>query len=142
MGRKRHYPIQLSQEERHKLEALVKGGQNKVRVIHRAQILLWSEEGRSNRDIAELLQLTPLTVARTQQRWVEKHSLEDEPRAGRPPCLDGKQEAFLVALTCSEAPEGLERWSVRLLADKLVELGVVEGSISKDSVARRLKKMS
>src|SRR5438445_9884718 len=111
MGRKQDYPIGLSDEERAELEALVKGGENKVRVVHRAQTLLWSDAGKSDLEIADLLAVNPLTIAKTRQRWVEKHSLFDQARPGRPPILDGKQEAFLVALTCSESPEGRESWS-------------------------------
>lgn len=142
MGRKQNYPIHLSDEEREELEAVVKGGENKVRVVHRAQMLLWSDAGKSDLEIADLLSLRPLAVANTRQRWVEKHSLLDEARSGRPPIMDGKQEAFLVALTCSESPEGRESWSMQLLADRLVELQIVEQAISDETVRRILKKMN
>jgi transposase len=140
MGRKQKHPIVLSQMERETLEGIVRGGENKVRVVHRAHMLLWSAAGKSDLEIAELLAVHPLTVAKTRQRWVEKQSLFDQPRAGRPPILDGKQEAFLVALTCSESPEGRESWSMQLLADRLVELEVVEQPISDETVRRTLKK--
>jgi transposase len=140
MGRKQHYPIALSQAEREKLEGIVQGGQNKVRVVHRAQALLWSDGGKSDLEIAALLSLHPTTVAKTRQRWVEEQRLDDQPRPGRPPLLDGKQEAFLVALTCSESPEGRETWSMQLLADRLVELQIVEQAISDETVRRTLKK--
>ena len=140
MGRKQNYPIVLRDADRHELEALVKGGSNKVRVVHRAQMVLWSDAGKSDLEIAALLSVRPLTVAQARQRWVEKRSLSDEARPGRRRVLDGKQEAFLVALTCSEAPEGREQWSLRLLAAKLVELAVVDTAISKDTVGRILKK--
>jgi transposase len=121
---------------------VVKGGENKVRVVHRAQMLLWSAAGKSDLEIADLLSITPLTVAKTRQRWIAQHSLLDHPRPGRPPILDGKQEAFLVALTCSASPEGREMWSMQLLADRLVELQVVEQAISDETVRRTLKKMN
>lgn len=142
MGRKQNYPIALSQAERAELESIVKGGENKVRVVHRAQMLLWSDAGKSDLEIAELLCIRPLAVANTRQRWVEKHSLWDEARSGRPPLLDGKQEAFLVALTCSDSPQGRETWSMQLLADRLVELQIVEQPISDETVRRTLKKMN
>lgn len=142
MGRKQKHPIVLSDAERQELETIVKGGEKKVRVVHRAQMLLWSNAGKSDLEIADLLQVTPLTVAKARQRWDEKRSLSDQDRPGRRPILDGKQEAFLVALTCSEAPEGLEQWSLRLLADKMLELKVVETKISKDTIGRTLKKTS
>lgn len=140
MGRKQNNRIVLSQMEREELEGLVKGGNNKVRVVHRAQTLLWSAAGKSDLEIADLLAVNPLTVAHTRQRWVEKQSLLDQARPGRPPILDGKQEAFLVALTCSESPEGRESWSMQLLADRLVELKIVEQAISDETVRRTLKK--
>lgn len=140
MGRKQNYPIHLSDAEREELEAVVKGGTNKVRVVHRAQMLLWSDAGKSDVEIADLLGVRPLAVANTRQRWVEKHRLVDEARSGRPPILDGKQEAFLVALTCSDSPEGRESWSMQLLADRLVELQIVEQPISDETVRRILKK--
>lgn len=142
MGRKHNYPIVLRAEERAELEGIVKGGKNKVRVVRRAQMLLWSAAGKSDLEIAALVSVNPLTVAQTRQRWVEKHSLLDEARSGRPPIMDGKQEAFLVALTCSESPEGRESWSMQLLADRLVELQIVEQAISDETVRRILKKMN
>jgi putative transposase len=140
MGRKQNYPIVLSEMERAELQEIVKGGKNKVRVVRRAQMLLWSAAGKSDLEIAELVSVNPLTVAQTRQRWVEAHTLLDKPRAGRPPILDGKQEALLVALTCSASPEGRETWSMQLLADRLVELQVVEQAISDETVRRILKK--
>lgn len=142
MGRKQNYPIILSEIERVELEGIVKGGKNKVRVVHRAQALLWSASGKSDLEIADLLSMSPLSVANTRQRWVEEHRLTDKHRPGRPPILDGKQEAFLVALTCSESPEGREAWSMQLLADRLVELQIVEQAISDETVRRTLKKMN
>jgi transposase len=142
MGRKQKAPIGLSQAEREELEGIVKGGQNKVRVVHRAQALLWSDAGKSDLEIADLLAINPMSVAKTRQRWVEEHRLDDKPRPGRPPILDGKQEAFLVALTCSESPEGRERWSMQLLADRLVQLQIIQQPISDETVRRTLKKMT
>lgn len=142
MGRRQNYPIHLSDAEREELETVVKGGSNKVRVVHRAQMLLWSDAGKSDLEIADLLAVRPLAVANTRQRWVEKHRLMDEARSGRPPIMDGKQEAFLVALACSESPEGRETWSMQLLADRLVELQIVEQAISDETVRRTLKKMN
>ena len=132
--------MRLSEADRHELEAMVKGGENKVRLVHRAQMLLWSHAGKSDLEIASLLKVRPLTVANTRKRWFEKKSLADEARVGRPSLLDGKQEAFLVALTCSEAPEGQETWTMQLLADRLVSLGVIEDAISDETVRRILKK--
>ena len=142
MGRRQNHPVKLSEAERQELETLVKTGKRAARVMRRAQTLLWSDAGKSDSEIAQLQGITPLTVATTRQRWVEAHSLEDKPRSGRRPILDGKQEAFLVALTCSAAPEGRETWTMQMLADKLVELQVIAAPISEDTVGRTLKKMT
>ncbi len=104
--------------------------------------MLWSEAGKTDVTIAQLHEVTPLTVAKTRQRWVEDRNLEDRPRCGRSKKLDGKQEAFLVALTCSDAPDGLETWTMQMLADKLVEWKVVDQPISDETVRRTLKKMT
>lgn len=131
--------IVLSQAEREELEAIAKGGKHKARTIRRAQTLLWSDAGKSDLEIAGLHGVSPLTVANTRQRWVGEKTLEDKARPGRPPLLDGKQEAFLVALACSDAPEGQEDWTMELLADRLMELKVID-KISDETVRRRLKK--
>lgn len=140
MGRKQKHAIHLSAAEREQLEAIASSGENKVRVARRAQMLVWSDSGKSDVEIAALLSVTPVTIANTRQRWVEQHSLFDQARPGRPPLLDGKQAAFLVALTCSDSPEGRETWNMQLLADRLVELQVVEHAISDETVRRTLKK--
>jgi len=139
---KKENAVKLSKEDRTALENIVKHGENKVRVIRRAQMLLWSDEGRSDLEIAELLDTTPLTVSRTRARWVKDQQLADKPKPGRKRRLDGKQEAFLVALACSDAPTGRGEWTLQLLADKLVALGVVEQPVSDDTVGRALKKTS
>lgn len=137
---KKQNVIVLSQAERTKLEGIVKGGKHPARTLRRAQTLLWSAAGKSDLEIGRLLDVTPLTVAHTRQRWVQQNTLVDQPRPGRPPLLDGKQEAFLVALACSDAPEGQEKWTMQLLADRLLQLEVVDEAISEDTVSRRLKK--
>jgi transposase len=139
---KKQYVIQLSEIERIELAAIVRSGTHKARVIRRAQTLLWSDAGRTDGEIAALQGVTPLTVAKTRQRWVEDRSLEDKPRPGREKKLDGKQEAFVVALACSDAPDGRESWTMQMLADRLVELAVVDEPISDETVRRTLKKMT
>jgi transposase len=134
--------VKLSANERSELGGIVRTGQNKVRVIHRAQMLLWSDSGKSDLEIARLMGVTPLTVARTRERWIKTRRLQDQPKRGRDKRLDGKQEALLVALACSDAPEGRESWTMQLLADKLVDLKVIETPISDETVRRTLKKMN
>lgn len=138
--RKANYPIKLSASDRQELEGMLRSGQHQARVLRRAQILLWSDDGRADSEIASLLKVTAYTVGQTRERWVKERSLTDRPRPGRSPKTDGKQDAFLVALACSDAPDGQEQWTMQLLADRLVELGVVEEPISDETVRRRLKK--
>lgn len=141
MPAKQHV-IKLSEVDRMELEAIVRGGTHKARTIRRAQTLLWSDAGKRDDEIAELHGITPLTVAKTRQRWVKERSLEDKPRPGRRKKLDGKQEAYLVALACSDAPGERETWTMQLLADELITLQVVDEPISDETVRRTLKKMN
>lgn len=140
MARKQNYPIRLSDSERDELAEIVKTGRRSARERRRAQTLLWSDAGKTDKEIAALHGVTPLTVATTRQRWVEEKRISDKPKPGREKKLDGKQEAFLVALACSDAPEGRESWTMQLLADRLVELAVVSEPISDETVRRTLKK--
>jgi transposase len=142
MARKQTYPIGLSESEREELQHIVKTGQQSARVRRRAQTLLWSDQGKTDVEIAQLHGVRPLTVATTRRRWVEDKRITDKPKPGREKKLDGKQEAFLVALACSDAPDGRESWTMQLLAERLVELGVVDEPISDETVRRTLKKMN
>lgn len=137
---KKEHIIELSEIDRVELQDIVGKGQPKARVMRRAQILLWSDAGKTDGEIASLLSIRPLTVAQTRRKWVEERSLEDKARPGGQSKLDGKQEAFLVALACSNAPDGYESWTMQLLADKLVELKVIDAPISDETVRVRLKK--
>ncbi len=139
---KKEHVIELSEKDRLELEAMVRSGQHQARTMRRAQTLLWSNAGKTDGEIATLHGITPLTVARTRQRWVEGRRLEDQPRRGREKKLDGKQEAFLVALACSDAPGERESWTMQLLADRLVELQVIDRPISDETVRRTLKKIN
>lgn len=134
--------VKLSEGERADLEEIVKKGKHGARLIRRAHTLLLSAVGKTDEGIAEMLHVTPLTVARTREQWVKERRLEDKPRAKRKQRLDGKQEAFLVALACSQAPEGRDEWTMQLLADKIVALGVLDSPISDETVRRTLKKTS
>jgi hypothetical protein len=107
--------------------------------MQRAQILLWSDSGKQDKEIIALLGCAPMTVSSTRERWVKEKRLEDLPRLGSKPMLDAKQESLLIALACSDAPDGRGSWTMQLLANKMVELKVVE-SISDETVRRTLKK--
>ncbi|MEO8612991.1 MAG: helix-turn-helix domain-containing protein [Chloroflexota bacterium] len=83
-----------------------------------------------------------LTVAHARERWSKEKRIADAPKPGRRKKLDGKQEAFVVALACSDEPEGRESWTLQLLADKLVELQVVDEPVSYETIRATLKKTS
>jgi transposase len=141
------YRVFLSDKERKYLRKLVNTGTEKARKLTRARILLLTDEspsGLSNKDkeIMDSLGVCARTVAATRERFVEEGiegALNEKPRSGRPREFTGREEAKLTLIACSEPPEGRDRWSVRLLADKLVEMEVVD-SISRESVRKYLKK--
>jgi transposase len=138
------YHVKLTEEERRYLSDLTNKGKAGARRIKRARILLMADAGKQDHEIIAAVGAGESTVGRTRQRFAEggvERALNDHPRSGRPRLLDGKQEAFLVALTCSDSPEGQETWTMQLLADKLVELKVVE-RISDETVRQTLKKTS
>jgi transposase len=139
-GQKQKYPVILSVEETRHLNQLVKHEGYTRRERQRAQMLLWSAAGKMDIEIAALAGVNVLTVATTRERWAKEKRLADAAKTGRPKKLDGKQEAFVVALACSDAPEGRESWTLQLLADKLVELQVVDEAVSYETVRATLKK--
>ena len=137
------YIVHLSNEERVALESIVSKGVSNVRQIRRAHTLLLSDAGKTDEEIASLLHITTVTAAQTRKRWCTERlsrNLADQPKPGRKRKLDGKQEAFLVALACSDAPSGREHWPLRMLSDKLLELGVIDEPVSYETVRDRLKK--
>jgi len=136
------YRVDLTDEERKQLLALLKKGKVAARKVRRAQILLQADEGASDTTVAATLHGGVATVERTRQRFVEEGlaaALTEWRRPGGQPKLRGKDEAFLIATACSVPPNGRKRWTLQLLADRLVEVGVID-SISDDTVWRTLKK--
>ena len=138
----KQYPVELSEAESRQLTDIVKRGEHSRRERQRAQMLLWSAEGKTAIEIGALLAVNPFTVAQTRERWAKERRIADAAKSGRHKKLDGKQEAFLLALACSAAPEGRESWTLALLADKLVELQVVEEPVWYETVRATLKKTS
>lgn len=139
---KKIYIVNLTENERTYLLNLFKGGKHPARKLNRARILLLADEGKNDEAIEEFLHISSSTVKRTRKKFAEgglEHALNELPRPGGERRLEGKQEAFLVALACSNPPEGRKTWTMQLLADKLVELGTVD-SISDETVRRVLKK--
>ena len=142
MGRPKKYVVELTAKQKEGLLDLVKKGEAKARALTRAHALLLSGAGKKDREVAEALQIHPLTVRNLRKRFAEEGlqpAVKERPRPGAESKLDARGEATLVALACSDAPQGREHWTMQLLADRLVELGVVE-SISDETVRRTLKK--
>lgn len=146
----KRYRVTLSQPERAELQGLVNKGQGQARRLRRARILLMADEAQENEgwkdaDIAQALGAQVRTVERVRQKCVQE-GIEaalnhTRPTKSRGKVLDGAAEARLAQLACSPAPDGRESWSMQLLADKLIELEVVE-TVSRETVRTTLKKMN
>jgi putative transposase len=136
------YIVTLTEEERAFLQDMIHQGTCGVRKINRAHLLLLADEGESDEAIAEGLHTSLATVQRTRQRFVEEgfnQALTEHRRRGASVKLTGRQEAFLIALACSDPPTGRTRWTMELLTDRLIALRMGE-SISDETVRLRLKK--
>ena len=136
------YKVELTQSERSALIETSGRGKPLARTVKRALALLKADEGLLDREVAEAVSLSAATVARVRRRFVEEGleaAINDRPRSGRERKLSGRQEAHLVAIACSNAPEGHTNWTLHLLADKVVELEFA-GSISLETVRQILKK--
>lgn len=139
---KKKYIVTLKDDEKKSLLELVKKGKARARRITRARILLLADEEKTDEEIAAALQTGVATAGRIRQRFVEgnvEYALNEAPRPKRGHLLDGKGQALLVATACSTPPDGRASWSMQLLADRLVELKVVD-SISDETVRLLLKK--
>ncbi len=136
------YIVDLTPEEKAYLQTLIKKGKRSAGQIRRSHILLLAHEGKTDITIAEILHTGVRTVERTRQKFVEggiDWALSERPKPPQSRKLNGKQEALLIATACSDPPEGRTKWTMQLLADRLVTLGVVD-SISDETVRRTLKK--
>jgi transposase len=134
--------VSLDATERERLESLVSKGRESARVIRRAHTLLQASEGRLNREIAATLRVSELTVINTTKAYARQGldaALFESPRPGASRKLDGRAEAALMLLACRDPPEGRAKWSLRLRADTMVALDVVE-ELSYQTVRRTLKK--
>ena len=134
------YRVELSQIERTELRALLSGGKHASRKLKRAQILLATDAGTSDEEIARSVGVSGSTVYRTKRRLVEgnlERALSDEPRPGAERKLTGKEEALLVATACASPPKGRARWTLKLLAGAMVKL-TEHKSLSHETVRRRL----
>ena len=138
------YGVRLTAEQRDQLEHLVRAGKSTARVVTRARILLKTGQGWPAPQVAQALDVVDGTVYRIKRRFAEDGmdgALKDRPQAHRHRKLDDRGEAHLIALACSPAPEGHDHWTLRLLAGKVVELGLAP-SLSHETVRLHLKKTS
>jgi transposase len=164
VSRKRNKPVVLSTKDRQTLQALINSGHAPARELTHARILLKADEGKEGEEaperalpgkvwpdvkIADALEVSRSTVARVRERFaregLEAALLHRRPKRTKPKKLDGSQEAHLIALACSQPPRGREHWSIRLLADRFVNLECAEGikePISRELVRRTLKKVN
>ena len=136
------FTVRLTPEERNQLEHMVRSGRGSARVTARARILLKTSEGWSAPKVAQALDVAESSVYRIKRRFVEEGLdgvLKDRPQANRYRKLDDRAGAHLIALACTPAPDGYDHWTLRALAGRAVELGLVE-SLSHESVRRHLKK--
>ncbi len=149
---KKKYVVELSKDERERLHKFISAGTAPARMLNRARILLKADVGEHaggqaliDREIAEMLDTSTATVQRVRERFCRQGfdaALERSmPDRVYKRSFDGRAEARLIALACSEPPEGHSQWTLQLYADELVALEVVD-SISKETVRRTLKKMN
>ena len=142
----KHQHIYLKQNERKELEQLIKSGVHSARVIARARTLLLLDrsqgQARTIKQVLEAAMVSQGTIYNLKKRYFSgglDRALYEKPRPGAKPKIDGEVEAHLIALACSDPPEGYDRWTLRLLADRLVSLEIID-SISHVAVGDALKK--
>jgi len=141
-----HLQLHLTSQQRKQLEKLVRSGSAGARTLTKARILLMTDYSRgahrTDEEIASALGVSLPTIGRVRRRCLEgglDAALYDRARSGRPPKITGEIEARLTVLACSDPPKGSARWTLRLLADKIVELGYLD-RISHVAISKRLKK--
>ena len=139
--RKEH--LKLTEEEYSYLTSLTTSGELKARKYKRVMTLLWLHQGKTLSEVSNLLSYAYPSVLTLKKKFSEQglQCLEEASRSGRPPLIDGLAKARITALACSTPPEGRSSWSLRLLADKAVELEFVP-AISHNEVGEILKKMN
>jgi transposase len=140
----KRYRVTLNADERERLERLSRQRTASVRMVRRAQALLLAAEGKTDEVIAERLRMGVATLERLRRRFVEEGleaSLRERPRPGARPKLGPKAQAFVVALACTKPPEGRHRWTMQMLADRVVELELVP-DITDEAIRLLLKRTS
>jgi transposase len=135
--------VALTGDEVAHIETLLRKGKTAARHLKRANVLRYADEGYTDEEIHDLTSASIATIERVRAKFVRgglQWALADESRAGAPSKLDGKQEAFLVALACTTPPTGHQGWTMQLLADRLLQLQIVVNQVSDETVRRALKK--
>lgn len=140
----KNHRVKLNEQERQYLQKIVESGKDKARKITRCRILLSADEskGKTDQEISDALNVCLATIFNIRRRYHHgglEHAIEEAPRSGQPPKFTGKSMAKITAIACSKPPEGRSRWSLRLLADRVIELDIVE-TISHQSIRNILKK--
>jgi transposase len=138
----KRYRVTLSADERERLERLSRQRTASVRMVRRAQALLLAADEKTDEVIAEQLRMGVATLERLRRRFVEEGleaSLRERPRPGARPKLGPKAQAFVVALACTKPPEGRHRWTMQMLADRVVELELVP-DITDEAIRLLLKR--
>ena len=147
MAKPQKYKVVLSEKDRAQLEKITSQGKTSVRVLKRAQILIKADQRNGcylkDEEIAGMLRVSKGTVQNVREGYCRRglKSLYDKPRPGRPCLIDGDVEAKIVTIACSQPPKGRERWTIRMIAERLIILECLE-DISHQGVYKRLKKMN
>jgi len=137
--------VRLTATERDILEQFVAHGTKSARAINRARILLLLDEGRPEKELTTIIGVSRGTIYNVRQKYLQKEHahvldvLHEAPRSGRPIKIDSRVEAHVTMIACSDPPEGYGRWTLHMMADKLVQLTVID-TISHESIRRTLKK--
>jgi len=142
----KQFMVQLKEQERHRLQQIVRSGKHKARKIARCRVLLLADgpTGKTDQEISDALDISLGTIFNIRRRYSQEgleRAIGEGARSGQPPKFKGKASAKITAIACSTPPDGQARWTLRLLADRVVELKIVE-SISHQSVSNILKKMN
>jgi transposase len=140
------YGVELTSQQRDRLRSLVRSGRESARTLIRARVLLKADEGEADEEIVDAVDTSRGTVERVRRRFCTgglDAALADRPQPPRPHKrkIDGEAEARLVTLACSTPPDGRESWTLELLAERMVRLRYVPGTLSGQTVRRVLKKM-
>lgn len=141
MSQKSHC-VKLKKHARQYLQKIVESGEEKARKITRCRVLLLADKGKTDQEISDALNVCLATIFNIRRRYCQgglERAISEEARSGQPPKFKGKTMAKITALACSKPPEGRAKWSLRLLADRVIELDIVE-TISHVSVRDILKK--